>query len=470
VPTLTEGNVRHLLRRTEFVDRPERVAALLATSSIEAAVDDVLAVESSPPSVGFTATSDWERGVELVNHWFDRMAHDSRRPFQERMALFWHGHFCSDLGKVGSATLMREQIDLWRRSGLGNLRSLARTMSTQVAMIRYLDNNDNRASSPNQNFARELMELFLLGVGNYNEADVEASTAAWTGHTDQWNDDVSPYRWRADWHDFSTKQYLGRTINAGGDGPDHGPETIDVLLGNGIVPADATNVANRGRPTREVAAEFLSHKLWTWFATDTPPPAPVLAAMRDALVGSGFEVRPWVRAMLTSDAFYSDEVKAGLVRTPTEFAVALMHATGLRAGAANFSWLTASMGQRLLYPPNVSGWRPNAYWVNASAMEGRARMVQQFAWTASRTYWQSGGTGVISLARGQLTNQQVTARNGSLPVLSNADFVRLLEEYTAVELSPSSRAEILRYADSASVWERNDALVLLLLAPEMHVA
>ena len=103
------------------------------------------------------------------------MAVDSARPFQERMAFFWHSHFCSDLGKVGSAVLMREQIDLWRREGLGNIRSLATTMSTQVAMIRYLDNNQNKASSPNQNFARELMELFLLGVGNYTEADVESS-------------------------------------------------------------------------------------------------------------------------------------------------------------------------------------------------------------------------------------------------------------------------------------------------------
>ncbi len=202
------------------------------------------------------------------------MAGDSARPFQERMAFFWHGHFCSDLGKVGSAVLMREQIDLWRREGLGNIRSLATTMSTQVAMIRYLDNNQNKASSPNQNFARELMELFLLGVGNYTEADVESSAAAWTGHSDQWDDDVSPYRWRPEWHDSRPKTYLGRTINtnsAPSAWPLHGPETIEVVLGNGIVPAGADNVANRGRPTRDVAAEFLSRKLWNGFATGGVP-------------------------------------------------------------------------------------------------------------------------------------------------------------------------------------------------------
>lgn len=470
VPPLTEVNVRHLLRRTEFVDRDERVAALLTAGSIEAAVDDVLDVEAHPPSVTFTSGADWERGVELTNFWFDRMAHDAVRPFQERLALFWHGHFCSDLSKVGSATLMREQIDLWRREGLGNVRSLARTMSTQVAMIRYLDNNANKASSPNQNFARELMELFLLGVGNYSEADVEASTAAWTGHSDQWNDDVSPYRWRPEWHDFAPKSYLGRTINTGPDGRAHGPETIDVVLGNGVVPTDAANVANRGRPTREVAAEFLSRKLWTWFATDAPPPPAVLVAMRDALLAGDFAVRPWVRAMLTHEAFYTDQVRHGLVRTPVEFVVALMHATGKRTADGSFWWLMESMGQRLLYPPNVSGWRPNGYWVNSSAMEGRGRAARHFAWTAMRTYWQTGGNGVISLAGGQLTNREVTANTGGVPTMPNGEFIRRLEDYTGIHLDDVSRTEILRYADGATVWERNDALVLLLLAPEMHVA
>ncbi|RLE16424.1 MAG: hypothetical protein DRJ50_15080, partial [Actinobacteria bacterium] len=200
-PALTESNVRHLLRRTEFVDRPDRVTELMALGSIAAAVQNVMAVPDSPPSVTFTepADEDWARGVELTHFWLDRMAHDSPRPLQEKMSFFWHGHFCSEFGKVGGSEWMREQIDLWRTQGLGNVRSIAKTMSTQVAMIRYLDNNENKASSPNQNFARELMELFLLGVGNYTEADVEASTAAWTGHSDQWDDEISPYRWRDEW-------------------------------------------------------------------------------------------------------------------------------------------------------------------------------------------------------------------------------------------------------------------------------
>ncbi len=476
-PPLTEANVRHLLRRTEFVDRPERVAELLSLGSIDAAVANVLAVLPTPPTVTFTAPAsrDWERGQDLTHFWFDQMAHDSLRPFQERLAFFWHGHFCSEFGKVGSSMLMREQIDLWRRDGLGTVGSLATTMSTQVAMIRYLDNNQNKKSSPNQNFARELMELFLLGVGNYTEADVEASTAAWTGHSDQWNDDLSPYRWREDWHDPAPKDFLGRRINtdqAKSAWPGHGPETISVILGDGVVPSSATNVANRGRPSRDVAAEFLSRKLWTSFATDTAPPADVMAAMRTALTTSGFMIRPWVTALLTHPDFYSDAVKQGLVRTPVEYVVALLHATGRRSRDANVTWLMESMGQRLLFPPNVSGWRPNGYWVNASAMEGRARAAQSFAWASSREYWK-GDDGPITLAGGSIMRSEITARTpfpAQLPVLSNTALVARLLDLMRLQLSPTAAAEIVRYADGATVWERNNALLLIMLAPEMQMA
>ncbi len=476
-PPLTEANVRHLLRRTEFVDRPHRVAELLELADIDAAVANILAVNPAPPSVIFTASPDrdWERGRDLTHFWLDQMARDSARPFQERMAFFWHGHFCSEFGKVGSSMLMREQIDLWRSEGLGNVRNLATTMSTQVAMIRYLDNNQNKKSSPNQNFARELMELFLLGVGNYTEADVEASTAAWTGHSDQWDDEADPYRWRPEWHDSSPKDFLGRRINTDvdpGAWPAHGPETIAVMLGDGVVPSGADNVANRGRPIRAVAAEFLSRKLWTSFATDTPTPPAVMTAMRDALLAADFGVRPWVTAMLTHPDFYTDAVRRGLVRTPVEFVVALLAATGQRSRDADMTWLMEAMGQQLLYPPNVSGWRPNGYWVNASAMEGRARTAQQMNWAAARNYW-SGDDGPITFAGGSIMRSEITARTpwpDSQPVLSNAALVARLVELMRVQLSPAATAEIVRYTDGATVWERNNAVLLIMLAPEMQMA
>jgi uncharacterized protein (DUF1800 family) len=466
----------HLLRRTEYVARPARMTELAAATRNEA-IDNILNVVT-PVAIPAYIDHDIEnegynQWVYAVQWWTDRMV-DSPRPMQERMAWFWHGHFCSGWDKVNSARAMLEQNKLFRDSAFGNFRTMTQTMSLQPAMLFYLDNLDNVKTSPNQNFARELMELFLLGVGNYTEADVEASAAAWTGHSDQWDDRVAPYRWQASWHDGSVKSFLGATINQVGTDPKlHGPETIGVMLGAGKVPAGASVVANRGRWTREVAAEFLTRKLWTVFATDTAPPTGVATAMRDALLVSDFEARPWVRAMLLHPDFYTDAVKAGLVRSPVEFTVALQVATGRRSADANVIWLMDGMGQRPLFPPNVSGWKPNGAWINASAAESRARGVQQFVWASSRTYWQTGGTGVISLANGQITNNEITARGPwptFVPTISAQQLVDRFLLLTGLAVSTATYNELVSFATVASVWERQDALLLLLLAPDMHVA
>jgi hypothetical protein len=131
-----------------------------------------------------------------------------------------------------------------------------------------------------------------------------------------------------------------------------------------------------------------------------------------------------------------------------------------------------AMGQRLLYPPNVSGWRPNGYWVNASAMEGRARTAQHMNWAAGRNYWQ-GDDGPITLAGGSIMRSEITARTPwpeQLPVLSNAALVARLLDLMRLQLSPAATEEIVRYANGATVWERNNAVLLIMLAPELQMA
>jgi uncharacterized protein (DUF1800 family) len=452
------ADLEHLLRRAEFVARPSRVDEL-EPLTLAAAVDDILATPADPGSANLTESENWRRGEQLTHHWLDRMAHDSPRPIQEKMGFFWHGHFCSELSKVGSADLMQEQIDTFRRGALSNVRELAIEMSTQVAMLRYLDNNQNRNTSPNQNFARELMELFLLGVGNYTEADVEAATAAWTGHSDDWQ--TGEYVWRADWHDGSTKRFLGRDINTGGDPTRHGRETIEVMLGTGTIPPQAPK--NAGRPSKEVAAEFLSRKLWIEFA-GTEPPAAVLTALRNAAIANDFEIRPWLKVLLTRDEFYSPAVKQGLVRSPVEFVVALLHATGRRSAAATPLWLMQGMGQRPLFPPNVSGWKHNGYWVNASAMAKRTETVRSIIWRSMQGYW--GGDGLLHLKHGTIARNDVqeTWRDQPLKVID--EILRLAD----LELTPNSYEALAAFARNSERWERSDLFHLVMLAPELQVA
>jgi uncharacterized protein (DUF1800 family) len=453
-----QSDLEHLLRRTEFVARPTRVNEL-KTLSIAAAVNNILNVPANPGSTTLTEAEDWRRGEELTHYWLDRMAHDSPKPIQEKMAFFWHGHFCSEFSKVGSAELMREQIDGFRVGALGNLRSLAITMSTQVAMLRYLDNNQNRNTSPNQNFARELMELFILGVGNYLERDVEAATAAWTGHTDNWQTDE--YVWRDDWHDARTKSFLGRSINNGGDPRLHGRQTIEVMLGNGTIPTAAPK--NGGRPSKEVAAEFISKKLWIEFA-GTEPSASIIATLRDAALAADFDLKPWLTALLTHDAFYTQEVKQGRVRSPVEFVVALLVATGRRSAQATPLWLMSGMGQRPLFPPNVSGWKHNAYWVNASAMAKRTETARSIVYRSMQGYW--NGDGLIHLKNGTIsrTDIQETWRDQPQKVVDE------ILAMTDISLSQRSYDALLAFSEGGPWWERSDLFQLVMFTPELQVA
>jgi len=471
------SDIAHLLRRTEFVARPGRLAALSALPTREAAVDDVLSVTGDPGSVlPFASSTDSQRVVQLTDFWLNRMAHDSPRPIQERMALFWHGHFCSSDAKVGQIELMRRQIDLFRRDGLGNLRDLAIKTSTTAAMLRYLDNNQNFEEAPNQNFGRELMELFLLGVGNYTENDVVACSEAWTGHADWYRPGDDDYdNGAADYlfygealHDSDPKQFLGRTINVDPDaGIQHGAETIHVMLGDpaadgGVVPAGP----NAGRPSRDVAAEFLSRKLWRFFAGTEPSPA-VVEHLRNTAThpANDFAIRPWLRALLTHPEFYTPAVKQALVRSPIDYVVALLAASGVRSEQGTPWWLMEAMGQRPLFPPNVAGWKHNGYWIGASAFGGRAATARHVAFYVLGDYWDGAG---MRLAGGTLSRAEVEATADS-PAARQA-LVGRVADLMQIALTPSTRAALDEFAGNAAWWELHDLVELIFVSPEMNVA
>ena len=358
------ADIAHLCRRAEFGASPARVAQLAALDR-DAAVEAVLATSSAPADVrpAFLDQGDleeWQKIFMLVQWWLDRMA-TSATPLVEKMTLFWHGHFVSGSEKVYDGDYLYRQNRLYRSLALGDLRQLTQAMAVEPAMLQYLDNDRNRIGQPNENFARELMELFTIGVGHYSEDDVKASARAWTGHGLDW--DGRRYVFRSSWHDSGAKTFMG--ITKDWDGPD----IIDHLLGSPT--------------TKPLAARFLARKLWLFFAG--PEPAPATLDQLAAAYADRWSTTDLLRALFTHPDFWSAEVRQGLVRSPVDYAVAIMRATGLDAGAANPQWWLRQMGQIPFDPPNVSGWRTNGYWISTSATAARADFARYVTWRARET-------------------------------------------------------------------------------------
>ena len=359
---MTDTNdIIHLLRRTEFTARPARVAALSAMATLEDAVDDVLdfGMNSPFPALPGMNVHDianrWSQHPFLHDWWIEAMVHQPR-PFHEKMTLFWHGHFTTEWSQSERNDLMMRQNQLYRDHALGNFRTLTQLMSIEPAMLRYLSNASNVKGAPNENFARELLELFTLGVGQYSEDDVRAAARAWTGHNYNWSTDAT-YTFYPQNHDTGLKTFFGTTRNW------DGPEIIDEILRD--------NVAKQ-----LVAAKFIVAKLWRFLA-DQAPSTTVIDDLAALFVSSGMELRPVVRALLLRPEFYSTQVKQGMVRSPVEWTVAVLAHTGLTSAATRlFDWAPL-MGQRVFSPPNVAGWKHNEYFLSTAAVSARANWARR---------------------------------------------------------------------------------------------
>ncbi len=435
------AQIAHLLRRTEYVARPERLAQLIALPTLEAAVDDILSVPAPvvlPSEIDHTVDGgEWGQYVFATKWWFDRMAFDSPRPVQEKMTFFWHGHFTSEWGKVSDTRAMMRQNKLYRDNALGGFAALAQTMAIEPAMLVYLDNADNSRKSPNQNFARELMELFLLGVGNYTEGDVEASARAWTGHT---VDAAGLYWFRADRHDTGDKTFFGITKNW------NGPDIINEILFGA---------------KQQIVARYIVSKLWDFFAHPGAPTA-VLDSVAPAFAAN-WDIKQALRSILLRPEFYSITARQGLVRGPVDWIVAVMVQTGYRAALLNPQWYVEGMGQTPFNPPNVSGWRPNGAWINTSAMGTRAEFARSATWRLRDDDLAE------NVGRGDMSSL------ATMPISEAIDTVAAL--FALEPLSDVTRSALTNYlvAQRASKpwpdwWEPTLLLTMAMIAPEMHVA
>jgi hypothetical protein len=270
--------------------------------------------------------------------WLMRML-DTPRPLQERMALFWHNHFATSTGKVRQAALVSRQIDLFRRHGLGNFREMLIAVSKDPAMLLWLDGSKNKRGRPNENYAREVMELFTLGIGHYAEKDVQELARAFTG----WQVLDESVEFFPAAFDDGTKTVLGKTA------PFDVETAVDHLL------------------EQPAAPKFIAWKLLKEFVHPQPPAAHVdhYAAR---LLHQRWEIKPVVVEILTSRLFYSDYAYRSKIKSPCELVVGSVMALETRRDTGFARTAMNGMGQALLAPPSVKGWDGQEVWINANTI------------------------------------------------------------------------------------------------------
>ena len=281
-----------------------------------------------------------KQAQELTLWWLQRMV-AAPDPFGERLTFFWHGHWATSIQKVRCAALMAGQNQTLRTLGRGDFRDLARAMVRDPALLVWLDGQRNRKGKPNENLARELMELFTLGVGNYSEADVREAARALTGwRIDRQAATAAPVPRQ---HDDGTKTVLGST----GAFDDRG--LVDLIVG------------------RPESARFVATRLWVRFATGTAPSAAALARLTTAY-GSGRDLTALLRALFADPDFLA--ARAGLVASPVEYVVGVHRALGGPVDAKTVAALTA-LGQVPFRPPSVGGWPGGSAWLSTAATRAR---------------------------------------------------------------------------------------------------
>jgi len=346
----------HLLRRASFGGTREERAQVLAWGPPRA-VEELVACPAIEGEYARTLAA--LAPLVSVNSlpvfrsiWLTRMLRDPR-PLREQLALFWHGHFATSIAKARGPDLMAAQVDTLRELGPGPFGALLAAVARDPAMIRWLDGNGNRARHPNENFARELLELFTLGVGHYAERDVREAARAFSG----WHEQDGHFRFDAGEHDGGDKQVLGRTGALDGD---------DVLAACLEQPACGEHVGGR---------------LFRAFVHDAPAPA-LLAVIGARYRESGYDTLALLRLLLGSRECFGARARRRLVRSPVALAVGVARTLGLRPDTTELGGRLADLGQGLYEPPSVKGWDGGHAWLNAATLVGRMNLASRLATAA----------------------------------------------------------------------------------------
>ena len=284
----------------------------------------------------------------LALWWAQRMV-ATTRPLEEKLTFFWHGHFATSEAKVRDYRMMLVQNRMLRARASASFRDLLLGIMRDPAMLVYLDNGENVKDHPNENFGRELLELFTLGVGNYSEEDIREASRAFTG----WTNDVLKFRFDRELHDAGPKKFLGRKGDFGGE------EIVDIIL------------------AQPATAEFIAAKLYRFFVRDEISDS-TRAALGKVFRDSEYEIKPLLKVIFLSRDFYSRPSVATQIKSPVHLFVSTYRKLGIKETptAPDFNDLTRPLGQSLLYPPNVAGWSGGRTWITPATLLERGNAMR----------------------------------------------------------------------------------------------
>ncbi len=364
---LNQRRAAHLVRRAGFGLDQRSLSKLVGLQPAEAldllrgSPSENAALDQSADALARAtlATSD---ASNLSAAWVYRIM---RTPDQlrEKMTLFWHGHFATSAEKVKDAAMMWQQNNLLRKHALGDFALLTQNVAKDPAMLIYLDSESNRKAHPNENFARELMELFCLGEGNYTEDDVLELARCFTG----WEIRNRKFRKNRYQHDSGEKTVLGES------GRFDGEEAIDIVLQHDAMP------------------RFIAGKLYRFFvADDTGSPDELVQPIAETLRENGLNIDAAVKQILCSEFFYSHASYPQKIRSPVELACGFLRSFEVTTNTQLLARDLREVGQGLYYPPNVKGWDGGRAWINSSTLLGRSNMLHRILQDENTKF--AGGT------------------------------------------------------------------------------
>jgi hypothetical protein len=347
--------IAHLLRRAAFgptVPEIDRAAAEGAHKTIERLLTGE--PDAAERLELLTETGQFYNEPGNLRVWWLYAMLEGGHPLREKLTLFWHNHFATSYAKVRSTKLMYEQNVILRKHALGKFRPFLLDMSKDTAMLVWLDSNRNIKGAPNENYAREVMELFSLGVGNYTEKDVQEAARAFTG----WHHDAEGVKFENNpvLHDDGEKTVLGRT------GRWTGTDIVRICC------------------DQPACAKFLVSKLYNYLVSETAPPRGLLDPLVTAFRRSDYDIAVLVRTMLSSQIFFSEHAYRKRVKWPVEYALGAVRAVvSARVPMIDLVDPLAKMGQVLFNPPNVKGWRTGTDWLNSATLLARNNFAERVA-------------------------------------------------------------------------------------------